>query len=90
MLGTSQELHHRHESVGGDRGQDVPPAVKLEYNAPRKTKLVLQAGNAGAEMDVDVPESVGKKGRRCVCGQHFKSRRSKKWSHTGSQCRECV
>ena len=47
-------------------GKNMPGAVELEKDAPRKSDLMFPLRERGAEMDVDVPQEVGK--QRCEGG----------------------
>lgn len=48
VLGAGQELNHRHEGVGGDSCENVPPAVQFKENTPRQPKPSFQTCDTSA------------------------------------------
>ena len=53
-----------HPNVRTYACKDVPPAVKLENESPRKADILLEGRDVAAQMKIDAPEEVSKEETR--------------------------
>lgn len=55
-----QALDQAHERERADRGQNMPPAVKLEHERPGHTDSSLELRQFSAVPEVDLPQNISK------------------------------
>jgi hypothetical protein len=61
-----QAVHHDHEDISADRGQNMPPAMELQYETPRHPDGAFPCSQLGAIDEVELPEKVAKDEASCV------------------------
>ena len=69
MLWIGQEFNHCHETVHRNRGQEVPPAMKLQQDTERQADLMFPFSECGAKVDIDIPETICEECIACQCRQ---------------------
>jgi hypothetical protein len=61
-----QAVYHDHEDIGADRGEDMPPTMKFQYETPRHPDGTLPRSQLGAVDKVQLPEEVAEDEASCV------------------------